>query len=597
MYSDPDSAFVMASELIAYSQKRDYLEGEAGGLNYQGIIRGFQGNYPKALEYYERSLRIQEESGDQKGISAVLNNAGLIYNKQGNYTKALEYFQRSLRIKQEIGDKHGISINLNNIGLIYKNQGNYPKALEYYERALKIKKEIGDEIGISSSLNNIGFIYRNQGDHHKALEYFQRSLKIKEKEGHKRGISGTLNNIGVIHKDQGNYRDALEYYTRSLNISKEIGDKSLLTINLNSIGLIHQLQGNSPKALEYCKQGLTLAEETGALERQLNACQCLYDTYKSMEQGNEALVYLEKMRVVEDSLNFEETTKMLQQMEFAKQVLSDSIDTAEKVRLVEDAHQEEVRQKNQNRNVAYGFGGLILLLAVSLYSRLRFVRRSKANLQVEKDRSENLLLNILPADIAAELKAKGKADARDYETVSILFTDFKEFTQTSEKLSAQELVSEINICYEAFDQICVKHHIEKIKTIGDSYMAAGGLPVPSEDSVKNTVLAALEMQTYIINRKIELDTKDKLAFEMRVGIHTGPVVAGIVGIKKFQYDIWGDTVNTASRIESNGEAGKVNISRSTYDLLNDDLDLSFERRGKIETKGKGEIEMFFVSKP
>jgi class 3 adenylate cyclase len=224
------------------------------------------------------------------------------------------------------------------------------------------------------------------------------------------------------------------------------------------------------------------------------------------------------------------------------------------------------------------------------------MRNSKAALQAEKDRSENLLLNILPEEIAQELKEKGKADARDFEMASILFTDFKDFTEQSVKLSASDLVSEINNCFEAFDGIMEKYGIEKIKTIGDAYMAAGGLPVPTDESVKNTVLAALEMQAYISNRKAENDAQNKPAFEMRVGIHTGPVVAGIVGVKKFQYDIWGDTVNTASRMESAGEVGKVNLSQATYDLLKDEPDFAFESRGKIEAKGKGEVEMYFVER-
>ena len=202
-------------------------------------------------------------------------------------------------------------------------------------------------------------------------------------------------------------------------------------------------------------------------------------------------------------------------------------------------------------------------------------------------KSENLLLNILPAEIAYELKSKGKSEARYYESVTILFSDFMDFTETSAKLTAEELVKEINHCFKGFDFIIEKFKIEKIKTIGDAYMAAGGLPLPNKNSVRNTVLAAIEMQRFMIRRKVQNKAANRTFFEMRVGIHTGSVVAGIVGFKKFQYDIWGDTVNTAHRVENVGETGKVNISQATYELIKDDAAFTFEPRGKLEVKGKG----------
>lgn len=246
------------------------------------------------------------------------------------------------------------------------------------------------------------------------------------------------------------------------------------------------------------------------------------------------------------------------------------------------------------------FSGIVLMLFLlalvfedTKQDAFDLLNKKNNLLDQEKKRSDNLLLNILPLDIAEELKEKGEIEAKYFDNVTVLFTDFKEFTQTAEKLTAKELVDEINTCFIAFDGILDRHKVEKIKTIGDSYMAAGGLPVPDDDSIRNTVLAALEMQAFISKRKADRDPKGLPSFEMRAGIHTGPVVAGIVGVKKFQYDIWGDAVNTASRMESNGVIGKVNISQNTYKLLKDDYQLEFESRGKIHVKGKGEMEMYF----
>ena len=235
-------------------------------------------------------------------------------------------------------------------------------------------------------------------------------------------------------------------------------------------------------------------------------------------------------------------------------------------------------------------------LVKTVHEQTRQLRNSLEEISKERDRSEKLLLNILPVEIASELKEKGKADARNYEQVSIIFTDFKEFTQISEKMNAIELVDEINHCFEGFDAICEKHQVEKIKTIGDAYMAVAGLPKLTSQTAKTAVMAAFEMLEFIESRKIERECNGEVAFEMRIGIHSGPVVAGIVGSKKFQYDIWGDTVNTASRIEAMGDVGRVNISQTTYELIKKDPEFRFEKREKVAVKGKGEMQMWFVYK-
>ena len=258
------------------------------------------------------------------------------------------------------------------------------------------------------------------------------------------------------------------------------------------------------------------------------------------------------------------------------------------------------------------------------------VNERTAELRHEKERSDQLLLNILPEEVAEELKNNGEAAANHFEQATILFTDLKGFTEASEKLSPQELVEELNTCFKAFYHIITARGLEKIKTIGDAYMCAGGLPDPKTSSPAAVVHAALEIQAFMTGRKTERDALGLPAFEMRVGIHTGPVVAGIVGVKKFQYDIWGDTVNTASRMESSGEVGQVNISEATYALVKDAIigedgvastlpaqgrddrvdrnndghgstvrtrpTFTFTPRGKVYAKGKGEMEMYFVER-
>ena len=556
LFSNPDSALILADNLFRYAEEHNCLLAEAQGYRLKGNATYIKGIYSPSLKYHEKALKTFEEVGFKKGYANSLANIGTLHKEQGNFLAALEYIEKTSKILDEI-DYNQLRVYIEGMtGSIYKEKGDYPRALESYEKALTISKEIG----------------------------------------FKQGVANNLGNIGSIFLLQKNYSDALEYHEMSLEIAEEIEDKQQITSSLHSIGNIYREQDKYFYALEHCQRSMNLAKEMEALEIQKDACQCLYGTYKAMGKVNEALEYLEKVRVIEDSLNTEETAKMLEQMEFARIMLQDSIAKAEEARLVQEAHEEEMRKEETTRNMSIGVGAFILLLAISFYSRLRFVRKSKAIIEKEKDRSENLLLNILPEEIAQELKEKGKAEARDFDMVSILFTDFKSFTEQSAKLSAAELVNEINHCFEAFDGIIEKYNVEKIKTIGDAYMAAGGLPVPSDDSVKNTVLAALEMQAFIARRKAENDAANKPAFQMRAGIHTGSVVAGIVGVKKFQYDIWGDTVNTASRIESNGKVDKVNISQAAFEILKDDPDFAFESRGKIKAKGKGEIEMYFVSK-
>jgi len=222
------------------------------------------------------------------------------------------------------------------------------------------------------------------------------------------------------------------------------------------------------------------------------------------------------------------------------------------------------------------------------------ITQQKKTIEEEKEKSDLLLMNILPHEVARQLKSKGRAGTREYKLATVLFTDFKSFSKICKELTPNELVSTLDSYFAQFDEITVTHYLEKIKTIGDSYMCAGGLPLSNRSNPIDAVLAGLEIQQCMKSLNASNLGANKTLWELRIGIHTGPVVAGVIGNKRFAYDIWGDTVNIASRMEQNGEAGMVNISGATYEFIRDYFECDY--RGQIETKNIGKIEMYFVNR-
>jgi class 3 adenylate cyclase len=233
----------------------------------------------------------------------------------------------------------------------------------------------------------------------------------------------------------------------------------------------------------------------------------------------------------------------------------------------------------------------LLMLEQNILLENRVEERTR-ELEEANAKSEHLLLNILPEETAKELRLQGHSKARTFDSVTIMFADFKNFTALSEQVSAEDLISEIDACFGAFDDIMEQRGIEKIKTVGDSYLCASGLPTPSATHATDMVHAAIDIQRFMQQRESERFAQGLFSFEVRIGIHSGSVIAGIVGKKKFAYDIWSDSVNVAARMESSGEAGKINISDATHALVKDQFDCEY--RGKIEAKHKGEIDMYFV---
>ena len=388
-------------------------------------------------------------------------------------------------------------------------------------------------------------------------------------------------NLGAYYVNLSLFDSAFIYLDQLRNIISEHEWPYIAMDMYNNLALCYDHNNDSVQAELYYEKAIDLAQK----HHRFNALQIYLENYSNLKYKlhdyKKSRDLLEKYIYIQDSLfNVDkfESIKMFQaKYNIAKKNL-------------------EIERNIRNRNTLLFVLAAVLIILIAVYSRLTYTARSKRVVEREKKRSEDLLLNILPAEVVEELKETGESEARNFDHVTVLFTDFKDFTYLSEQLSAKELVGEINKFFKAFDSIVTDFGVEKIKTIGDAYMAASGLPKQSEESAAKAVKAAMVMMDKAHELNANYLKEGKPLFKMRIGLHTGPVVAGIVGVKKFQYDIWGDTVNTASRMESSCEPGRVNISKATYDLVKNDPSLHFEQRGRVHAKGKGEMEMYYVSK-
>lgn len=572
---------------IADSLSRIYQEGSFHDSAKLELLRNLSfnevNNLQLSLRYAEELITLAKQTGDHLYLHRGYYQKGNKKRLLGDLTEALEAYFLSAEAAQLADYIKGEASSFGAIADIYSISNNHTNARLYYEKAIATLRQTDDTVALASFILNAGDEFFNNASYDTALWYFQESELLFDQADYPIGKAYSLGNLGMVYARTGAHRLAEENINAGISILEELQDYYPISVYLISMAEIYLERSDRETAMGYLKRSLGIAQQYGLKEQVSEANLKLSELSGELGHVSEAYQYYQDHIRYRDSVNNIKAVQAMADLRTNYEVSQKQIE----VDLLS-------QQKRSQRIVIIATiltSALIFLLALGLYRRNQFIKATNRIIEEEKNRSENLLLNILPRETAEELKQNGKVQAKKFDSVTVLFSDFKGFTKQAEQAKPEHLIRSLDFYFREFDRITSKYGLEKIKTIGDAYMCAGGLPIPDDLHAKQVVKAAREMLE-LVNGVLPAND-DLIHFEVRIGIHTGPVVAGIVGMKKWQYDIWGDTVNIASRMESLSEAGRINLSESTYREINDEF--SCEYRGEIAVKNHEALKMYFLA--
>ncbi len=510
-----------------------------------GQIKQKNGIYDMAIHYFLLADSANEKYGDETRAAGCKLSLGAVYENIGDYNKSLEYYSESLTLHKKFNNISGIAQVLGNIALVYSLLDKHDTALDYYNFALNHQSELGDESEVALILGNIGVEYFNTSNYDKAFELFNKALAKHEQLNQRELIASVNGNIGNVYSATKQYDKALEYYSKAIKIHEEINDKIGVARCMGNIGNIYSNKEyklyHVAKAEKYLYDAIDICHNIGTKYTVYNYHKTLADLYKKEKRWEESNQHIEKYYEIEKEVLSEEATKQAQLLENRRKV-----EEAERDRQVKLARFQE---------------------------------------------QEKILLNILPSKIAERILEGEKLIADMHEEVSIFFSDIVGFTDLSQNISPEELLALLNEIFTAFDKLTHKHGLEKIKTIGDAYMAVAGVPLAQKDHAERAASFALDAIEYMKSYQEKSGTN----LQIRIGLHCGRAIAGVIGENKFVFDLWGDSVNTASRMESHGEAGRIHVSGVfRHALIKSPL--HFIDRGEMVVKGKGMMKTYFLEK-
>ena len=605
---------------------------------YENIVAVFNSEeiHEKAIEYNQKIIPLLDKD-DHRKRAIIFNNLGYDFNNLEEYREAIDYFSQALELIPSDEDPLQYQL-LTNIGIAYQNIGQSDRAILFLQRAIRATPRRANK-ELSSLYNLISTIYLLNGDLYNSLQYNEQARSQARRSNELAELSEAYATAAQIHQRLYEYEEALIFFEKSLElrdslrVEERLRQQELLQQQLlleraeKEIKLLlvnQEIKDLTIGQLELEKQKLELEAKRQSDELSIMKQNQEIEQAEMRNQLLEAERNQQALDLAQQSILAEQRRRAILQLEQQRkdrllEIANQQLELAEQEAIRQKQEQENTQLKQQSeidqlqldkeanfRQFVYGLGALFVLIMLMILSGLFYFRKSsrqlslqnqqieaqKVELEEQRNQSDRLLLNILPEETAKELKQRGTATARRYELVSVLFTDFSGFTRISAGMEPEELIEELNTCFRAFDEIIERHGLEKIKTIGDAYMCAGGIPQPNTSNPVDAVRAGMEMHRFMKKRHQVMIEAGKPYWKMRIGLHTGPIIAGVVGKKKFAYDIWGDTVNTAARLEQNGAESRINISQNTFQLIRDEFECT--HRGEVEVKHGRKIQMYFV---
>lgn len=580
-------ALTAQDKKLADSLKLIYTKGLVSGDEKLELLRNLAfhttDDIDASVRYANELIQLALERKNYIYLYRGYSQKGQTYRLAGDLLLALDAFVKCSETAAKIEDKSYLGAAYLTMADVYSEIGNAANADTYYTRSIELLRQSNDSLSLASALLNAGEDASGNEQYEKALACFNESGLLYKQLNYPTGIAYNLGNLGMVYAKQG--RDALaeQQINRALLILEEQGDYYAIADYLTYMSDIYLRKNDYPAALNYANRSLKLAEAYKLKEQLSNTNLTLSNIYDKIGNPAASLKYYKAHIAYRDSLINVKNVQRLAD-------LRTNFEVSQKQAEVNLLEQKRKNQRFITICIALALA-LVGIIAILLYRRYRLIRRVKHLIEEEKDRSDQLLLNILPVETASELKLNGRVKAKKYDAVSVFFADFQGFTSYSRNLSPEKLVETVDYYFSNFDAIVDKYGLEKIKTIGDAYMCASGLHDHQEDHAHIMIQASTEILAFVEATKHEMIISD-VPFDIRIGINSGPVVAGVVGTKKFAFDIWGDTVNVASRMESMSEPGKINITENTYALIKDSWNCEY--RGEIDVKNRGKMKMYFV---